>query len=121
MIEDTPEDAAIDVMVAWVKLESIAAALLDAVEQGAEVRVLVRETGDCVWLADMGIEARRLTTLHHKVVVFPNAVLTGSANWTETSLDKDWNDIVVIYNPDIRNFYSALFEDAWGRVEGCGN
>lgn len=108
-------------MVAWFDLESIAKPLQAAARAGANVRVLVRTTAGCVWLVSLGLSARRLTTIHRKVAVFRDYVLTRSANWTRTSLNSDWNDIVIIYDPTTRDAYWDLFNRAWDRVTGCGN
>ncbi len=108
-------------MVAWIKLDTIAQALVDAGNRGVTVRALVRAKDDCTWLRYKGVEARRHTRIHNKVVVFPDTILTGSANWTATSLSNDWKDILIIYNPEGREVYRILFDTAWGRVTGCGS
>lgn len=121
-IRAVPNGGTILVMVAWFKMESIAAELLDAVKRrGVEVRVLTSTASDCKWLVGQGIAARRHTGIHHKVAILPDKVLTGSANWTTTSLKNDWNDIVIIYDPTVREVYLLLFDLAWSKVKGCGD
>jgi len=128
MISSVPPGGTIDVMMAYLEegdpagdVPAIVEELLAAMDEGVKVRVLVREAPTCSWLTEMGINARRHTGIHHKVAVFPSAVMTGSANWTSTSLRDDWNDIVVIRNQDIRQSYWTVFEEAWNSVENCGS
>jgi len=56
------------------------------------------------------VQIRYVTNLHHKFVVIGNqVVITGSANWSDTSFKKDANNLVVIYSEKIAQAYEEEF------------
>jgi hypothetical protein len=118
LIRDVRKGGTIDVMVAWFKESRgiLAEELLAAEKNGIQVRVLVRQQEDCAWLVENGLNARRLSTLHLKAVVFPDAVLSGSTNWSRNSMEQEWNDMIVIYDPTICDVYYDIFQSAWNSI-----
>lgn len=113
----------VDVAMYDFTLDAIAEVLEQAARRGVVVRVILSTEGGggkkeleiCKRLdALASIEVRRRADMHHKFSVVDAAVvLTGSANWTETSLEKEANNLVVIRSRETAGAFAAEFTRLW--------
>lgn len=113
-IEST-ESGTLDVAVAWLSDDPIEQALADAQDRGVEVNVLVRDANsnvdDC--RQDYGDEidsVSHMSQLHDKFAVAGDRVLTGSVNWTDSSISEP-NNLVTIESATIADFYRERFTE----------
>lgn len=113
----------VDVAMYDFTLGAIAEVLEQAARRSVVVRILLSTEGGggkkelelCKRLdALAGVEVRRRADMHHKFSVVDAAVvLTGSANWTETSLEKEANNLVVIRSRETAGAFAVEFTRLW--------
>lgn len=113
----------VDVAMYDFTLDAIAEVLEQAARRGVVVRVVLSTEGGggkkelevCKRLdALAGVEVRRRADMHHKFSVVDAAVvLTGSANWTETSLEREANNLVVIRSRETAGAFAGEFTRLW--------
>src|SRR5215203_4799301 len=82
---------------------------------------------DGALIASLGVPARAIAgvpdLMHHKFVVRDrDAVLTGSANWTDDSWTREENVIAIVRSPPLATAFTLGFEQLWeaGDVEASG-
>ncbi len=117
----------------------IVKALRDAAARGVAVRIVYNldfenpipvppppTTDDDLILA-LGVPAKAISgvpdLMHHKYVVRDReTVLTGSANWTDDSWERQENALVTVRSPDLAARFLEDFEQLWttGSVEASG-
>src|SRR3954469_2354229 len=119
--------------------EVVAGAIRDAAARGVEVRILYNvdhvnpipvpppPEPDVALISALGVPAKAIAgvpdLMHHKFVVRDGeAVLTGSANWTDDSWTREENVIAVVRSPALATAFTLGFEQLWetGAVETSG-
>ena len=113
----------VDVAMYDFTLDALAEVLEQVARRSIAVRIVLSTEGGggkkeleiCKRLEALaGVEVRRRADMHHKFsVVDAEVVLTGSANWTETSLKKEANNLVVIRSRETAGAFAAEFTRLW--------
>ncbi|MEX2720525.1 MAG: phospholipase D-like domain-containing protein [Candidatus Wukongarchaeota archaeon] len=104
--------------------------LVDAAQRGVDVRVILDqkynkeenlETAN--YLDSFGIEVKfgdttKLDAIHNKgVIVDEKAVLVSSINWSNESVTENRETGIIIYDSDVANYFTNIFEWDWAAGE----
>lgn len=111
-IRRSPRPARIEVLMSAFTTIEFANALIEAHENGVEVRLLVSNLY-ASWppaqaMLAAGIPSRR-GSIHDKVVIIDDQVFTGSANWSANARSSNEN-VIRIENADVAAAYRAEFD-----------
>ena len=110
----------------------LAAALKEARERGAAVRVCLNNNDHYeenrnaqAALARMGIAFRlsqgrsgKGSKMHHKFLVIDGrTTATGSYNWTPESEARNYENLIVLRDPEVASAYAKEFEELWNEAQ----
>jgi len=109
----------IDVALNSLSIDNITKALIRAHNRGIQVRVVMEsdylENSDPVMLSEAGIPIvgdQRDGLMHNEFIIIDNnRVWTGSTNFTDTEVYKNYNSLVNIYSEEIAQSYTTEFEE----------
>jgi phosphatidylserine/phosphatidylglycerophosphate/cardiolipin synthase-like enzyme len=104
----------LDVAVYEIRFQKVLNALIEACERGVMVRVVTEveiENGNSTCLQAKHRPESRYGAMHHKFVVADKRLIwTGATNWTETGLQQNANNALVITSHEIASIYAQAFE-----------
>lgn len=109
----------VDLAVYNLSLPEIGEALIAAHERGVQVRVVMEseamERQIPLSVVDAGIPMvgdQREGLMHNKFTIIDGQLIFGgSANYTSTSFFSDYNNLVMIYSPEVAQAYTAEFDE----------
>ncbi len=109
----------IDIAIYKFNADQVATVLAQAVQQGVKVRIVTdTDNADTTALHDLQtlgvpvVEDDDQALMHNKFAVLDQRwVLTGSANWTDSGLQEQDNNLLVLDSPALAANYSAEFEE----------
>ena len=117
----------IDICVFTISDDRISRAIVDAMKNGVEIRIIsdnfkVEDTGsDIEDLSRVGIPVKLDTTenhMHHKfMIIDKKIVLTGSYNWTRSAALYNQENIISTDDEEVVSKFSNEFEKLWLNCE----
>jgi phosphatidylserine/phosphatidylglycerophosphate/cardiolipin synthase-like enzyme len=134
VIESLIRSASESIVAALYRFNSprLAAALKDAADRGASVRVCMNDNDHYeenraarATLAGLGIPLRlshgrdsQGSKMHHKFLVIDGrTAVTGSYNWTPESEARNYENLIVLREPRLAAAFSAEFEALWNESQ----
>ena len=114
----------LDIAIFTFTRDSIAKAILEALQRGVKVRCIGDDGNskvkgsDVRLLASFGIPCKTDNNLrfhmHNKMAILDNSVvITGSFNWTNQAINKNQDNILFIEDKKIANQYTEYFNQIW--------
>jgi hypothetical protein len=102
-------------------LKELAEALLDRVDAGVDVRIILRNGGDTRSMLQalkvFGIPAERVKLLggcHNKgIIADRKAVLVSSQNYSADGVRFNRDAGLIVYHPDVAAYFADIFEHDW--------
>ncbi len=115
-------------------LPGLVQGLVAAASRGVKVRVVLdqgkfeetRATRELLAAANFSFRLRRGrrgigSKMHHKFVILDTCtVLTGSYNWTHESQEENFENLVILRDPQLAQDYAREFEALWEEGQGLG-
>jgi phosphatidylserine/phosphatidylglycerophosphate/cardiolipin synthase-like enzyme len=109
----------IDVALNSLSIDNITKALIRAHDRGVQVRVVMEsdylENSDPSMLVEAGIPIvgdQRDGVMHNEFIIIDNArVWTGSTNFTDTEVYRNYNNLISIHSEQIAQSYTTEFEE----------
>lgn len=116
-------ESRVRIMTFVLTLDSIGNALIDRHNAGVDVQGIFELRGSLqgqmLPMLCAGIPARQDSnpnTMHHKVMIIDDIVVTGSFNFSASARDDNSENLLIIYSPELANHYM----DEFNRVYGLG-
>ena len=114
----------LDIAIFTFTRDSIAKAILEALQRGVKVRCIGDDGNskvkgsDVRLLASFGIPCKTDNNfrfhMHNKMAIIDNSVvITGSFNWTNQAINKNQDNILFIEDKKIANQYTDYFNQIW--------
>jgi len=117
----------LDIAMYYFTDDDLGEAVIRAHRRGVKIRVLLDESqvgasgGEYQKLIAEGIPVAIENTsglMHHKFVIIDGKItVTGSYNWTASADDRNFENIVIIFCPEIAQAYAQEFEKLWERFK----
>lgn len=119
-------NTSIHVLIYSFTLDSIGEALVEAHDRGLDVKVVfeksqVSQYSEYWRLSDAGVQVRNDTNsrfMHNKIMIVDDAiVLTGSLNYSESGINRNDENLIVIKSGDVASLYANEFNRVWEQGE----